>query len=914
MPPGDARRSGSAAQPATTLIPGRRSFAAAVLGFCVAARIALESWAGNQEGQLLAAQLPPWERTLAFHAHSLALALALIHHWLRRRPDTYGERESGIVVFITALSCLSGALTATGAVPARVDVFGALSRPLKIVTWLFTTPAMLLLIANLAGASRAGVGAAIAVDLAMLACGLLAQTTPAPWAYAFAAVGLLLLLPLLFALQTMFTACLSRMPARSLRAKAVRTCALTSLVLWSGFAVIFVLSCAGQLSHRTAAVLWAVTDVAAKACFSMTLLLSSVVTVEEALDEAARAASEARTRQLAQLCHEIRNPLFGVIGTLQELDLEISGDVPEATMLPPSIAALVATTMACTAQLRRTLDDFLDLAKADAATLRVIRGPTRLRPLLVDVSRQVLRAAHDKGLTVFVHVAPSLVDKVFLLDAGRVSQVLANYAWNSCKFTASGSITLRASVDGGEGEGGTEVVDDSGQQGELRLLFEVVDTGFGISEEAQERLFLPFQTVHTDPTKMSQKWGGTGLGLSICKVIGELLGGTVGVTSAKDAGSTFWLRTRAEWWADPSGVGSGELGTTIASGTVSVEQVIPQSATGELRRRRSTTASRASSGEAPVISVPPQPGPSNFSSRRHSLDAWTQQARRELGAVPAVRRISADHARSPAGSLAEQLAAVAEAHAVPGGAPVEGAQSSAEAVSSALLATLRTLRHAVGEAEVAVACRLAEPAEQPAQQDGRRGSSLDLTPSASREPEPAAEAEPAPAASSPPVGGGDAALSSVAWPGPLRSVLVVDDEPVNTRLVSRRLQRVVPDVAVTVADDGLGMVELCVEQHKRYDVVLLDQHMRGMNGDAAVAALRAYEHATALPRLLVLACTGNSSAQDMERFDHAGFDGVITKPLDLNVLGPALAALVSDRGAAVDGIRMFTVPPETKPL
>ena len=899
---GEIRRASSVPE---TLIPGRRAFVAAVLGYCVAARIALADFAGNPAGQSFAAQLPVWERTLPLHAHTLALSLALIHHSLRRL-NTHGGRESGIVVFITVLSCLSGALTATGRVPARLDAFGALSRPLKIVTWLFTTPAMLLLIANLAGATRTGAVASIVVDLAMLACGLLAQTTPAPWAYGFAAVGLLLLLPLLFALQTMFTACLSRLPAGSMRNHAVQTCAVTSLVLWSGFAVIFVFSCTGQLSHRAAAVLWAITDVAAKACFSMTLLLSSTVTVEESLDEAARAAHEARTRQLAQLCHEIRNPLFGVIGNLQELDFEICGNSTEVTLLPPHVTSLVATTMACTAQLRRTLDDFLDLAKADAATLRVVRGPTLLRPLLVDVSRQVLRAAHDKGLTVFVHTAPSLADKVFLLDAGRVSQVLSNFAWNAVKFTASGSITLRASVDGGESC--LEVEDSS--QGELQLLFEVVDTGFGISEEAQQRLFLPFQTVHTDPTNVSQKWGGTGLGLSICKVIGELLGGTVGVTSAKDAGSTFWLRTRAEWWADPSGAGSAELGTSIASGTDHVEQVIPQFATNELRRRRVSAASRVSSsvGDDAAANLPLKP--SNFSSRRHSLDAWTQQARRELGAVPAVRRISADHARSPAGSLAEQLAAVAEAHAIPGSTPPDGTQSSAEAVSSALLATLRTLRHAVGEAEVAVACRLAEPAAEPAQQDGRRGSSLDLAALGNREPEPAAE-EPPPAASSPP-SNGDAAPSSVSWPGPLRRVLVVDDEPINTRLVSRRLERVVPDVAVTVADDGLDMVDLCVEQKQRYDVVLLDQHMRGMNGDAAVAALRAYEQAAALPRLLVLACTGNSSAQDVERFDHAGFDGVITKPLDLNALVPSLAALISDRDAAIDGIRMFSLP-EDKP-
>jgi hypothetical protein len=106
------------------------------------------------------------------------------------------------------------------------------------------------------------------------------------------------------------------------------------------------------------------------------------------------------------------------MGNLQELDVETA-----ATSV--GVAALVTTTLTCASQLRRTLDDFLDLAKADHAGLRLVRAPARLRPLLADVARQVLRAAHDKGLSVRVHVPRALQGRVFLLDAGRVAQVLS---------------------------------------------------------------------------------------------------------------------------------------------------------------------------------------------------------------------------------------------------------------------------------------------------------------------------------------------------------------------------------------------------------------------------------------------------------------------------------------------------------
>ena len=111
--------------------------------------------------------------------------------------------------------------------------------------------------------------------------------------------------------------------------------------------------------------------------------------------------------------------------------------------IPREISSLLETTLACAAQLRRSLDDFLDLEKASAAALRIVRAPTRLRTLLRDALRQVSRAARQKGLVLRSECAPALADRAYLVDCGRVLQVLANYAWNAVKSTHSGSVTLR---------------------------------------------------------------------------------------------------------------------------------------------------------------------------------------------------------------------------------------------------------------------------------------------------------------------------------------------------------------------------------------------------------------------------------------------------------------------------------------
>jgi CheY-like chemotaxis protein len=412
--------------------------------------------------------------------------------------------------------------------------------------------------------------------------------------------------------------------------------------------------------------------------------------------------------------------------------------------------------------------------------------------------------------------------------------------------------------------------------------------------------------------------------------MGELLGGSVGATSAPGDGSTFWLRLRAESWLEAGGALSGGGGGASSSGADSSElatdavdmaRVAGSSLLGSTMRQRRVSRMRSSPQQAQQASV--RRGDCVMDDarvalvaqpRRHSLDGWAQAARHSLGApaaggVPtaAQRRASTDCRRSfasappQAGSLAASLAAVASAH-ISGTCDVGAAAAAAAAgpaanaaVSSALLHAMRILREAVDDAEVAVAWRLGDPSEwhsttgRLSHDDSRRDSHDSHGSGITLPPPPLPPPLPPPTSPAPPAA---LAPAAAAWPGPLRSVLVVDDEPVNTALVARRLKREAPDVSVTVADDGADMVALTVAQRCRYDVVLMDQHMRGMNGDAAVAALRAHEAAAALPRSLVLACTGNVCEPDLARFESAGFDGYIRKPINMCALVPTLSALI----------------------
>jgi two-component system, sensor histidine kinase len=228
--------------------------------------------------------------------------------------------------------------------------------------------------------------------------------------------------------------------------------------------------------------------------------------------EAAERASSAKSEFLARMSHEIRTPMNGVLGMSELL---------QATELTPRQRHLSETISRSAEALLQIINDILDFSKVEAGKLELERVDFRLREAVEETIEIFAARAHAKGLELVCDIEAGVPNTVHS-DPMRLRQVLINFVGNAIKFTDSGLVVVRVRTVGKDG----------------LLRFEVVDTGIGISVEAQAHIFNAFSQADSFTTR---KYGGTGLGLAICRQLATLMGGEIGVHSEVNRGSTFWF-------------------------------------------------------------------------------------------------------------------------------------------------------------------------------------------------------------------------------------------------------------------------------------------------------------------------------------------------------------------------------------
>jgi signal transduction histidine kinase/CheY-like chemotaxis protein/streptogramin lyase len=222
----------------------------------------------------------------------------------------------------------------------------------------------------------------------------------------------------------------------------------------------------------------------------------------------AEQASRVKGEFVANMSHEMRTPLNGVLG-LTQLALELTKDAEVAEHL--RIAQFSARG------LLSLINDVLDFSKLEAGEMQIIPAVFELRPLLRDLRSMFTQEAARQGLRLEVAIADDVPQWV-LADEGRLRQVLLNLVGNALKFTPAGSVRLGIKRHGDN------------------LQFSVADTGIGIPADKQALIFDAFRQADNST---SRRHGGTGLGLTISKRLVESMGGKLTLESAAGVGSTF---------------------------------------------------------------------------------------------------------------------------------------------------------------------------------------------------------------------------------------------------------------------------------------------------------------------------------------------------------------------------------------